>query len=628
MPRFRLLAFVWCLLFPCLVVLRVPATERPNILWLTSEDHGPHLGCYGDAYATTPHVDTLAARGLRYTRAWSNAPVCAPARTTLISGLYPPSTGSQHMRSFAPAPADKPPYPVFLRQAGYYCTNNVKTDYNLAVPADLWDESSEQAHWRNRPAGQPFFAIFNAFQSHESQLRKRPHAAVHDPAQFTVPPYHPDDSIVRQDWAQYYDTVTAADAAAGARLAELAAAGLSDDTIVFYYSDHGAGMPGHKRHPGNRGLQVALVVYLPPKFAHLRPTDYVPGGASDRLVSFVDFAPTLLSLAGITPPGWMQGRAFLGEHIAPAPAFMFGFRGRMDERSDFVRSVTDGRYVYLRNFRPDLPAGQHVDYQFQTPTTRRWFELWQQDRLTPAQAAFWEPTPAEELYDLSTDPHEIHNLAADPAQAAVRDRLSSALFQHLIASRDLGFLPEGEVKRRTGDAPPYDWARDAGNYPVRRLATVAGRATLQIPLPPDTVAAQFADPEPGVRYWTLRGLALDGAAAAAPHLPRLRKMLHDESPDVALTAADLLARCGGPDDRATALALLGDRADPAVNDHFVARAALEIIDNLGPLAAPLRPRLATFVRESPELPDARYQYDLDKLIAHALGSASNDPRLK
>ncbi len=628
MPLPRLLVRLGLLLAWALTTgIAAAAPERPNILWLTSEDHGPHLGCYGDTYATTPHVDALAAQGLRYDHAWSNAPVCAPARTTLISGLYPPSTGTQHMRSFAPAPTDKPPYPVFLRQAGYYCTNNAKTDYNLTVPADLWDESSEQAHWRNRSAGQPFFAIFNAFASHESQLRKRPHQAVHDPDAFVVPPYHPDDPIVRQDWAQYYDTVTAADAAAGRRLAELAADGLTDDTIVFYFSDHGAGMPGHKRTPNNRGLQVALIVYIPEKFADLRPADYAPGGASDRLVSFIDFAPTLLSLVDIAPPDWMQGHAFLGHHIAPAPRFMFGFRGRMDERTDFVRTITDGRYVYLRNYRPDLPAGQHVDYQFETPSTRRWVELYRDGQLNDAQAAYWEPTPHEELYDLQTDPHEIHNLATDPNAAAIKTQLATALTAHLINTRDLGFLPEGELKLRTAGAPPYDWARRDNHYPIQRLAAIADRATQPAPLPPEIIRDQLADPAPGVRYWTLRHLALQPPSLVAPFVPRLRELMDDASPDVAITAADLLGHFGNRNDLARALDRLVTWADPA-GDHFVARAALETIDNFGPLAAPLRAQIATFPRESTHLPHERYRFDIDKLIAHILGTPSNDPRTK
>ncbi len=272
--------------------LSVHADEpRPNIVWITSEDHGPHMGCYGDQYATTPHVDGLAARGLLYTRAWSNAPVCAPARTTLISGLYATSTGGQHMRSMVPFPAGKQMFPQILRAAGYYCTNNSKEDYNLTQPGKVWDESSRKAHWKNRSAGQPFFAVFNSTKSHESQIRRRPHSPVHEPAKVRVPPYHPDTPEVRRDWAQYYDVVSLADADAGQHLAELEQAGLTDNTIVFYFADHGSGMPRNKRWPFNLGLQVPLVVHIPEKFKALRPADYAPGGKTDRLVSFVDFAP-------------------------------------------------------------------------------------------------------------------------------------------------------------------------------------------------------------------------------------------------------------------------------------------------------------------------------------------------
>ncbi len=245
---------------------------RPNILWLTSEDHGPHMGCYGDKYATTPHVDALAARGMIYTHCWSNAPVCAPARTTLIAGMYAPSTGGQHMRSMVPFPAGKQMFPQLLRAAGYYCTNNSKEDYNVTQPGQVWDESSRQAHWKKRPQEKPFFAVFNSTKSHESKIRVRPHKAMHDPAQAPLPAYHPDTPEVRQDWAQYYDIVSEADADAGQRLKELDEAGLADDTIVFYFADHGSGMPRSKRWPYNSGLQVPLVVYIPEKFKHLRPT--------------------------------------------------------------------------------------------------------------------------------------------------------------------------------------------------------------------------------------------------------------------------------------------------------------------------------------------------------------------
>jgi uncharacterized sulfatase len=233
---------------------------RPNILWITSEDNGPAFGCYGDTYAQTPNLDALAAKGMIYLHCWSNAPVCAPARTAIITGVYPTSTGSEHMRSLVRLPANMRMFPQFLRDAGYYCTNNSKEDYNVEKPGQVWDESSPRAHWKNRKPGQPFFAVFNHMQTHESQIRKRPHEWKHDPAKVRVPAYHPDTPEVRQDWAQYYDQMTEMDGLAGRKLRELEEAGVADDTIVFYYGDHGPGMPRCKRSACYSGLQVPLIV--------------------------------------------------------------------------------------------------------------------------------------------------------------------------------------------------------------------------------------------------------------------------------------------------------------------------------------------------------------------------------
>ena len=599
-----------------IVTIATAQTEnpRPNILWLSSEDHGPHMGSYGDELATTPHVDALASRGLRYDRAWSNAPVCAPARTALISGLYPQSSGSQHMRSYLPAPANKPFYPEFLRDAGYYCTNNSKTDYNLVAPTDLWAESSTNAHWQNRNDNQPFFAIFNAFVSHESRLRIRPHEPLLDASRITPPPYHPNEPAVRKDWAQYYDTVTLADAAAGRRLAELAEAGLSEDTIVFYFGDHGSGMPGSKRNPNNAGLHVPLIVYIPEKFAHLRPDDYEPGGASDRLVSFVDFAPTLLSLIGITPPDWMQGHAFLGEHIAPRPDFIHGFRGRMDERTDFVRSITDGRYVYVRNFRPDLPAGQFVGYQFRTPTTRIWYDQFVAGQTTPVQSAFWLPTPPEQLYDLHADPHETRNLAEVPALVGVKRRLHAALVDHAREIRDLGFWPEALIHARSAGLSPYDHARQRAAWDPS-VIEFADIATLGRADDFDVLAAGLNDNDAVKRYWALRGLLIHDLAGSGVTNESIAERLRDDSPVVRVAAAEVLAHRG----RQEGLDTLVRLADPAENNLFISIAALGALDRLGPAAASIHPAVAAFEREAPNLPSSRYSGYIGSLITHLLG---------
>jgi uncharacterized sulfatase len=587
---------------------------RPNILWLTSEDHGPHMGCYGDKFATTPRVDRLAAEGMIYTRAWSCAPVCAPARTTLISGMYPTSTGAEHMRSMVRYPAGKQMFPQLLRAAGYYCTNNAKEDYNLEQPGQVWDASSRQAHWQNRKHDQPFFAVFNSEKSHESRIRQRPHAAVHDPARVRLPAYHPDTSEVRQDWAQYYDCVSLADADAGRRLDELEAAGLAEETIVFYFADHGSGMPRNKRWPYDSGLHVPLVVYIPEKFRDLRPSDYVPGGKSARLVSFVDFAPTVLSLAGIRPPEWLQGHAFLGAFIQPPQPYVYGFRGRMDERIDLVRSVTDGRFVYVRNYMPHRIYGQHLAYMFQTPTTRVWHQMHREGKLTPAQDAFWKAKPAEELYELSADPDEVRNLAGSSEHQAILARLRKAQQELARRIRDVGFLPEGEMHARSEGTTPYDMGHDDSKYPFEKVFVAAelasnGRADAVWPL-----VQLMRDTDSGVRYWAATGLLAHGQAALETGHAALLSALDDPSPYVRVAAAETLCRFASDEDRVRAQKVLAELCDWGHNNVFAAMAALNAAGACGERAASIREWIGRLPTQG-QSPHGRYREYVPRLVA-------------
>ena len=587
--------------------------SRQNILWITSEDHGVEMGCYGDKYATTPNVDRLAARGMIYTRAWSCAPVCAPARTTLISGMYAQSTGGEHMRSLVPYPAGKQMYPQLLREAGYYCSNNSKEDYNLAKPGKVWDNSSKTGHWKNRAKDQPFFAVFNSEKSHESKIRARPHTAIHDPALVRVPPYHPDTPEVRRDWAQYYDIVSQADADAGKLLAQLEADGLAGDTIIFYYGDHGSGMPRSKRWPYHSGLHVPLVVFIPEKFKELRPPDYKPGGSSDRLVSFVDFAPTVLSLAGVKPPEWMQGRAFLGKFMVPAPEFLHGFRGRMDERYDLVRSVSDGRYVYVRNYMPHLIYGQHLDFMWQTPTTRVWEKLHLDGKLTATQDVFWNRKPPEELYDLQNDPDEVKNLAASPAHQEIKAKLRAAQREHALKIRDVGFIPEGERFVRSKGGSPYDLGHDDVRYPLARVLEAAELASM---LQPDALPAlkkAMTDSDSAVRYWGTLGVLIRGSNAVAKAHTELQTALKDASADVRITAAQALAQFGGQADVKAMLPLLADHADWKKHTVFSSLAALNSLDALGMKAVPLATLIKTMPTNGPA-PDARYKSYVGRLV--------------
>ncbi|NMC19479.1 MAG: sulfatase-like hydrolase/transferase [Thermogutta sp.] len=564
------------------------AAARPNILWLTCEDTGPHLGCYGDAYSHTPNLDALAQRGTIYLHAWSTAPVCAPARTAIITGMYPSSTGAEHMRSWVPFPQRFSFYPQILRGAGYYCTNNSKEDYNLINNGRVWDESSGKAHWKNRPAGKPFFAIFNFTITHESRIRDRPHDLIHDPNKVRLPAYHPDTPEVRRDWAQYYDRITQMDAMAGEKLREVEEAGLADETIVFFYGDHGSGMPRSKRCLYNSGLQVPLIVYIPPKFRHLAAPDYQPGGKTERLAAFVDLAPTVLSLAGIRPPDWMEGHAFLGPYAAEPQPFLFGLRGRMDERYDLLRSVTDGRYVYIRNYIPYLPLGQHVAYMFQTPTTKIWKELYDAGRLTEQQAYFWQrPRAPEELYDLRSDPDEVNNLAGRPEYREVQARLEKALRDHILATRDLGFLPESELHSRAGTGTPYDYGRGR-TYPLPRILQAAEKASSLNPADLPDLISFLDDDDAAVRSWAALGLLTQGEDAVKSAREKLAARLSDDSPAVRIAAAWALGRFGNDEQREQALQTLAPLIPYENNGPYVAMMALTVVDDLGPLAADLR----------------------------------------
>ncbi|MBI5690279.1 MAG: sulfatase-like hydrolase/transferase [Verrucomicrobia bacterium] len=599
------------------------AADKPNILWLTSEDHGQQMGCYGDTLARTPNIDALAAKGMIFRHAWSNHPVCAPARSAIITGLHSQSSGGLHMRSMVAMPAGAKMYPQYLREAGYYCTNNSKEDYNLRKPDGTWDESSAQAHWRNRPAGKPFFAIFNSTKSHESQIRTRPHRAITDPAKVRVPAYHPDTPEVRQDWAQYYDKVSEADADAGARLKELAAAGLADDTIVFYYGDHGSGMPRSKRWPCNSGLEVPLVVHFPAKWQHLAPKEYKPGGRSDRLVCFVDLAPTLVSIAGTKPPAHLQGHAFAGPYQTAAQPYLYGARGRMDERMDNVRSVTDGRYVYLRNFFPHVSQGQRVDFQFQTPTTRIWRKLYDDGKATEAQSIFWRtPKAPEELYDLQNDPDEVRNLARSSEHRIILEKLRTAMRVQAETTRDVCFLPEGEIQSRSQGSSPYDMARNDAKYPFARIYDAADLASRLHPGAVPRLKELITDSDSAVRYWAALGFHMRGAEGVALGLAELRRALGDASPYVRVVAAEALATYGPAVDLNPSLQVLGELAPPEKNGIFVAMAALSAIEALGPKAASLHPIVATMKAQGPS-PDNRYDSYIPRQIASITGKAAS-----
>ncbi|PHS17473.1 MAG: sulfatase [Blastopirellula sp.] len=556
------------------------AQDRPNILWITSEDNGPELGCYGDDYATSPNIDSIAAKGMIYLNAWSTAPVCAPARTTIISGIYPPATGSEHMRSITRLPANFDMYPAIMRKAGYYCTNRSKEDYNLVKVGQVWDESSGKAHWRNRKPGQPFFAVFNYTISHESKLRTRPHKQIHDPAKVYVPKYHPDTPEVRQDWAQYYDKVTEMDTQVGGLLKQLKEDGLEEDTIVLYYGDHGSGMPRSKRWPYNSGLQVPMIVHVPAKWKSLAPKEYQEAGSSERLVGFIDLAATLLSTASIEPPKWMQGHAFMGKYETPDQDYAFGFRGRMDERYDMVRTCGNGRYVYIRNFMPHKIYGQYIQYMFQTPTTRIWKEMFDAGKLTPEQSLFWQRKPFEELYDLETDPDEVVNLANSAKHQAIKNELKTALHNWQAEIRDVGFLPEDEIHTRSKDSSPYEVGHDPKQYDLEKIQAIAEVASEMNPNNTSKLVAALRDKDSAVRYWGAMGVLMRGKDAVSATSSDLENALYDESKSVQILAAQCIAQFGKKKDRDEALSILIQYSDGTKHGIYIAMLACNALDEM------------------------------------------------
>lgn len=480
-------------------------------------------------------------------------------------------------------------FPQYLREAGYYTTNNSKEDYNIALTGAVWDESSNKAHWRKRKPGQPFFSVFNFVITHESQIRTRPHQQRHDPAEIRVPAYHPDTPEVRRDWAQHYDNVNTMDGMAGKVLDELKADGLDENTIVFFYSDHGSGMPRSKRWPYNSGLRVPLIVHIPEKWKSLATAEYKAGGTTDRPVSFVDLAPTMLSLVGLPKAEYHQGFAFLGKNAAGRQAYVYGFRGRMDERYDMVRSVTDGRYVYLRHYMPHRIYGQHLAYMFETPTTRVWQKMFQEGKLTPAQEQFWKTKPAEALYDLRSDRDEVNNVAGLPEYGPILEKLRAA--QEALAARikDIGFLPENEIHERAGAGAPYDAGQKMTTLP--RIQAMAGRAASMASRDEAALLAGLKDADSAVRYWAVMGFLMRKKPEP------VKGMLADPAPSVRIVAAETVGRFGKAEDLPAVLDVLIELADQDKHGVFLSLQALTALDYLDAKAMPMKARLMALPKQ-------------------------------
>lgn len=425
------------------------AEDRPNILWISCEDISPNLGCYEDEYASTPNLDNLAKQGVRYTNAFTHAGVCAVLRSGVITGVYPISIGSQHMRSNIVPPPHIKCFPEYLREIGYYCTNRSKTDYQFQPPATTWDrQGGGHNDWRGREKGQPFFSVINLTICHESQIRhgegrhrqitnKLKTEQIHDPelAGKYLPKYIPNTPAARKNWAWYHDNISEMDRQVGEILQKLDDDGLTENTLVIFWSDHGQGMPRGKRWIYDSGTHVPVIMRWPGKLAK--------DSVSKELMTLLDLTKTTLKVANAKTPDYLHGRNLLGDAKEPEPEYVFFHRDRMDEAYDLMRGARNKKFRYIRNYEPEKSYAQGIDYMDKMPALIEWRRLHKEGKLSDIQSHFFDvPKPLEELYEIGKDPFEVNNLAGDPAYAETLKKMREATEKWQEEVGDLGMIPE------------------------------------------------------------------------------------------------------------------------------------------------------------------------------------------
>ena len=577
----KLILFTGSLIFILILVRHTgyaqETNDRPNILWIVSEDTSPLMGCYGDTYATTPFIDKLAQTGVLYQNAFATAPVCALARSTIITGLHASTMGTDNMRSDYPIPAFIKFFPRYLREAGYYTTNNAKKDYNTIDQRNAWDESSTKATYKNRKPGQPFFAVFNLGMTHESRIHRTVARLNHDPAKVVLPPYHPDTKEVREDWALFYDNIQQMDKQVGRLLAELEEAGLAESTIVFYYSDHGGVIARSKRFMYDAGLRVPLIVRIPKRYAALSKD--TPGSKTERMVTFADFASTVLNVAGLRIPDYMEGSPFLGHSISKERVYAYALRGRIDESIEFIRGLRDKRYRYIRNYMPQRIYGQPNEYLFQARSIVSWQKSYLSGSLNNVQSAFWKVKPAEELYDVFSDPHNVNNLAENPSYKAVLERIRKESQQNILRNKDTGFIPESMKVNISERSTSYDFAR-SDQYPLERILETAEMATMRDADNMQKIVARLSDSNPLIRYWAAMGCAILPKTAVSSK-EKLKALVTDPEPAVRVAAAEALYKIG---EKAIAVNTLGKQLSS--DNRFLRLEALTVLENMGGDAQP------------------------------------------
>lgn len=548
--------FYIVLFFASLLHLSIDAQTKvipkPNILWIISEDNSPYFGVYGDKIALTPNVDKLAQSGVVYKHAFSNAPVCAPSRNTIITGMFANSIGNHQMRSLFKAPSFVRLFPNYLKEAGYFTSNNKKEDYNVSKISQPWSEgwheSSDIASYKNRKPGQPFFHVANLGGTHETSLFDSipDNDLLFKPSEMVVFPYHPNTSNFRHDYAQYYHRVNKLDAQIGVIINDLKKNGLFESTIIFYFSDHGGVLPRGKRYLYESGLRVPMVVHVPEMYRHLMPD--VIGSQTDRLVSFVDLAPSVLSLAGIKIPDYMQGQPFLGENVLKSKDYVFGFRGRMDEATDLMHTARNRQFRYIRNYYPERIYGQYIEYLWFNRSLREWEKLFKENKLNDAQAAYWKTKPYEELYDIVNDPHNINNLAKNPKYIRDLKELSDATDKWIENTKPMDVFPEPMMVDIDKKGVLWDVLKDK-DYPLMKIHEVARMSAKADKKDFNQLYAYIKDKNTVIAFWGIKAMFQYSDEMKVPErLNELRKNLtHPELYIQNLTANVLISIGEKPD---------------------------------------------------------------------------------
>lgn len=529
--------------------------EKPNIVWICAEDITTMLGCYGDVNAHTPNLDAFAEKSVKFSNAYATAPVCAPSRSCIVTGEYATSLGTQHLRSDVSIPESVIPFPKLMREAGYYCTNYDKQDYNF-TDTTIWNESSKNAHWKNRKPGQPFFAVFNIGITHQSGIfgddetyQKRISKYVDkiqkvNPATLQIPPYFPESEEIRKLWARYYNNVQVMDLQFAERLTELENEGLLDNTIVFFFSDHGTGMPRAKRALYDSGLKIPLLVYVPEKYQ--KKFRMNPGTEENRMLSFLDFAPTVLGLAGIEKSENMNGQSFITTKDFPQKNYVFGTSDRVDEAYEVARTIRTEKFRYVRNFLSYTPLIQPNFYSDKSQIMKELSKFRNSEDLTQEQQILYVPKrKPEELYNVENDPHEVDNLAENPDYKEVLEDMRERLKWEMLESFDTGLMPEPEMMRLAENSTPYEITRNTELYPMEEILQTCNLATNEN-VSSNEIIEKLQHNNGFVRFWAV--VAIQCLEKYEPEiLIELEKLQKDDFKTVQIEASKTLIKAGNPE---------------------------------------------------------------------------------